>query len=289
MEYAVGIEDPGGGDDMHVGMPEEKIPEGLHGDDEARLAGGAVGAEAEPVGDGEMGGVVEVVEQRAVPEEERADEPEHGENNVSMGHGRADGVGDEATLDESAPLVAAGAEAALFAGEGEEELVIALGAVQAGETGVQVAAAEEGMNRGSDLGRQGAKRAPVIVEDLPDGRSAGLAGPVASADHLGIRGGARGSPFPRSGQGCAIPETWYSVARSPRFHGTCSPEHSRRPATAVSFAFKAVQPAFRWPAVTAGCGAPALPLKAEALVPQVREGSLARSLGPQAASRDAHA
>ena len=152
MEYAVGVEDPGGGDDMYVWVPEEKIAERLHGDDEARLAGRAVGAEAEPGGDGELGGVVKVVEQRAVPEEERSDEPGHGEDKVPMGHGRAHGVGDEGALDEHAPLVATRAEAALFAGEREEEFVAAVGAVQAREPGVQVAAVEKRLDGGGVLG-----------------------------------------------------------------------------------------------------------------------------------------
>jgi hypothetical protein len=66
-----------------------------------------------------MGGVVEVVGQRAVPEEERADDARHCEQDVAMGHGCADGVGDEGTLDERAALVARGAEAALLAGKCE--------------------------------------------------------------------------------------------------------------------------------------------------------------------------
>ena len=129
---------------MDVRVPEEKIAESLESHDEAGLADGAVGAEADPGVDGAMGGVVEVAEQRAVAEEERADEARHGEDKMPVGHWGADGVGDERTFDERAPLVAGGAEAALLAGESEEEFVVAVGAVEAGEAGVEVAAAQEG-------------------------------------------------------------------------------------------------------------------------------------------------
>ena len=63
---------------------------------------------------------------------------------MPVGHWGADLVGDEGALNECAALVAGGAEAALLAGEGEEEFVVAVGAVEAGEAGVEVAAAQEG-------------------------------------------------------------------------------------------------------------------------------------------------
>ena len=50
-----------------------------------------------------------------------------------MGHRGADLVGDESALDEGVALVAGGAEATLRAGEGEEEFVAPVGAVEAGE------------------------------------------------------------------------------------------------------------------------------------------------------------
>ena len=57
MEHAVGVEDPSVGDAVEVRASEEKSAESLESHDEARLAGGAVGAaEAEPGGEGEMGG-----------------------------------------------------------------------------------------------------------------------------------------------------------------------------------------------------------------------------------------
>ncbi len=55
VKGAVGFKNARGGDDMHMGMPEEKIAERLDGDDQARVAGGAAGSIAEPRGD-ELGG-----------------------------------------------------------------------------------------------------------------------------------------------------------------------------------------------------------------------------------------
>ena len=154
---------------------------------------------------GEMGGVVELVKQRAVAEKERADEPGHGEDKMSMGHGCADSVDDEGTFDERAALVARGAEAALLAGKCEEEFVVAVGAIEAGEAGVEVAAIEEGAESGGSLRVKGRQIRGVIVEYLPDAGGAGLAGAVADADHLG-----NGSRWAcrRRGQGRAIPKLW---------------------------------------------------------------------------------
>ena len=179
MEGAVGGEDPGGGDDVDVGVPEEKVAEGLDGDDEAGLAVGLAGAQAEPGGEGGVRGEIEMAEASAVVAEERAEEAGEGEDDVAVGDGGADGVGDEGTLDTGAALVARGAEAALFTGEGEEEFVVAVGAVQAGEAGVEIAALEEGGDGGGVVGVEGRQRVGVIVEDLPNGGGAGLARAVA--------------------------------------------------------------------------------------------------------------
>ena len=62
---------------------------------------------------------------------------------MAMGHRRANGVGDERGLGQRAALVATRAQAPLLAGKGEEEFVAAIGAVQASETGMEIAAAEK--------------------------------------------------------------------------------------------------------------------------------------------------
>ena len=91
--------------------------------------------------------------------------------------------------------MAGGAEAALLAGEGEKVFVLAVGAAQPGEAGVQIAAAKEGGNGDGKVSGQGAAFGglagrlphlpgrPMIFQRLPDRRGARLMGAVASADH----------------------------------------------------------------------------------------------------------
>jgi len=133
--------------------------------------------------------VVEFVQQVAVIFERRADQPGEGKDEVPVGHDSADLVGDESGLDEGAALVTGRAEAALLAGEGEEVLVAAVGAMKAGEAGVDVAAFEERLDGGGGVGRKTGHRGGVIVEDLPDWRGAGLARAVSKADHPGSGSG----------------------------------------------------------------------------------------------------
>ena len=61
----------------------------------------------------------------------------------------------------------------------------AVGAVEAGEAGVEVAAVEEGGDGCGGGRRQAGEFCGVVVEHLPDGGGAGLAGTVADADHRG--------------------------------------------------------------------------------------------------------
>jgi hypothetical protein len=69
--------------------------------------------------------------------------------------------------------------------------VVAVGAAVASEAGVEVAAIEEGVDGGGGLRVKGGQFRRVIVEHLPDGRGAGLAGAVAP----GVVGG--GGPTKR--------------------------------------------------------------------------------------------
>ena len=94
-----------------------------------------------------MGRVVKLVEQRSVSLEELTDEPRYGENQMAVGDGGADFIGDEGTLDEGAPLVATRTQAAQLAGEGEEKFVAAVGTMQPGEAGVQIATLEKRLDR----------------------------------------------------------------------------------------------------------------------------------------------
>ena len=154
MKVAVGGEDAGRREDVHMRVPKEEVPKAPDGDDEARLAVGLPGAVAKPSGDRGVRGVVEFVQQGAVIFERRADQPGEGENEVPVGYDSADLVGDESGLDEGAALVTGRAEAALLAGEGEEVLVAAVGAMKAGEAGVDVAAFEERLDGGGASGER---------------------------------------------------------------------------------------------------------------------------------------
>jgi len=122
-----------------------------------------------------------------------------------VGHRGADLIGDEGALDEGAALVARGAEAALLAGKRAEEFVAAIGAEEAGEARVEVAAVEEGGDGRGGFGGEAGHLRRVIVENLPDRRGAGLAGTVAMADQgeqntcSRREGGVRGLPDSRAG------------------------------------------------------------------------------------------
>ena len=79
---------------------------------------------------------------------------------------------------------------AAFAGEGEEAFVAAVGALESGEAGSEVTATEEGLDGGVGGGVEraeivavfafvvGKEVVPAVVDELPEGRSAGAAGLV---------------------------------------------------------------------------------------------------------------
>jgi hypothetical protein len=76
---------------------------------------------------------------------------------------------------------------ATLAGECEEALVAAVGALQAGESGGEVSAAEEGLDGGDGGGAErseglpvvflvvGEEVGPAVLDELPEGRGAGVA------------------------------------------------------------------------------------------------------------------
>jgi len=75
-----------------------------------------------------------------------------GEDELAVGDFVADGGGDPVADSAGAALVAGGAEVAAFAGEGEEAFVATIGALEAGEAGGEVAAAEKGLDGGDGGG-----------------------------------------------------------------------------------------------------------------------------------------
>ena len=145
-------------------------------------------AEAGPKGvlEGGDGGVEEDGEEVAAFAKDAAQDLGDGKDELAVGDLVADGGGDPLAGGADAALVAGGAEAAL-AGECEEAFVAAVGALEAGETGGEVTAAEEGLDCGDGGGTQGAEGFPVVffvvgeevgpavLDELPEGRGAGAA------------------------------------------------------------------------------------------------------------------
>ena len=82
--------------------------------------------------------------------EDAAQDLGDGEDELAVGDFVADGGGDPVAGGADAALVAGGAEVAALAGEGEEAFVAAVGALEAGEAGGEVAAAEEGLDGGEE-------------------------------------------------------------------------------------------------------------------------------------------
>lgn len=153
-----------------------------------------------------------------------------------MGHGGAQVVGDEGGLGEGATLVAGGAQATLLAGKREEIFVAAVWAMKSREAGVEIATLEELRDGGRGFGMQKRKFVRVIVEDLPDRGGARLAGAVAGADHSGTKGGHEARRLPEGTKGALYPNRGIASPVPPRFHGTCSSEHSLRPRPSFAFA-----------------------------------------------------
>ena len=185
VEGGIDGEHAGGGEHVDVGVPEQVVTKGLHGDDEAGLAGGAGGAITQPEREHFVGGVVELAEQGGLALKNSAQHAGEREDEVAVRDVLANLGGDGGGFGEGAALVAGSAEAALFTSEGEQVVVAAVGAVEAGEAGMEVAAA---LKAGQGLGGGGfevGEAVGVVAEDLPDGRGAGLAWAIAGATHGG--------------------------------------------------------------------------------------------------------
>jgi hypothetical protein len=75
--------------------------------------------------------------------EEGAETFGHRPDKLAMGHEAANIIGQMQAKEKGAFLGATGAHAALLAGEGDEELVAAVGTTDAGKAVMQVAALEE--------------------------------------------------------------------------------------------------------------------------------------------------
>lgn len=87
-------------------------------------------------------------EERASLAENAAQDSGDGEHELPVRHVVADAGGDPAARATNTALVAGGAEMPALAGEGEQFFVTTVRAVEAGETGGEVAAAEKGLDCG---------------------------------------------------------------------------------------------------------------------------------------------
>jgi hypothetical protein len=159
------------------------------------------------------GGLEEVGEESAAFAEDAAQDFGDGEDELAVGDGVADVGADPFGGLAGAALVAGGADVAGFAGEGEEALMAAVGAVVAGEAGGQVATTVVGLDGGDGFRAEGTHGGAVVflitseevvpggVDDLPKWGGTGAAGLVDGCHN------------------CSLEQLWY--ARS--FTGEKSP------------------------------------------------------------------
>jgi len=184
VEAAFGVEETVGGEDMEVGMKDEVVAKGVQGSCDSEAAFGELKTSAEVVAQAVCGGLEEMGEVAAALAEDAAEHFGDGKDELAMGDGVADAGGDPFGGLAGAALVAGGADVAGFAGEGEEALVAAVGAVVTGEAGGEVATAVVGLDGGDGFRAEGTHGGAVMrfvtgEEVIPGG-----------VDHLPKWGGA---------------------------------------------------------------------------------------------------
>ena len=186
VETTVGGEEPIGSEEVE----DKVVAEGVEGGDGSDAALREVESGAEGVLEGVDGGMKENGEELAAFAEDAAQDTGDGEDELAVGDFVTDGGGDPVTGGADAALMAGGAEVAALAGESEEAFVAAIRALEAGEAGGEVATAEKGLDGGDGGGREraegfavvffviGEEVVPAVVDELPEGRSAGMTGMV---------------------------------------------------------------------------------------------------------------
>ncbi len=190
VEAAFLVEQAIGGENVEVRVEDEVIAEGVDGGPGGDAAIGQAEADAEGVAQAFGGGLEEEVEKLAALAEDAAKHFREGEDELAVWNVAADGGGDPCAGLAGAALVAGGAEVAGLAGEGEEFLVPAGRAMEAGEAGGEVATAHEGADGGDGIRAQrshegavaffvaGEEIIPRLADDLPERRCAGTPGMV---------------------------------------------------------------------------------------------------------------
>ena len=190
VEVAVGCEESVCGEEVEVRVEDEIVAEGVEGGNGSDAALGEIESGAEGVLKGGGGGVEEESEKATTFAKDAAQDAGDGEDELAVGDLVADGGGDPVTGGADAALMAARAEVAALAGKGEEAFVSAIRALEAGESGGEVAAAEEGLDGGDGRGWEwaegfavvflevGEEVVPSVVDELPQGRGTGTSGLV---------------------------------------------------------------------------------------------------------------
>jgi hypothetical protein len=168
VEAAFFIEEAVGSEDVEVRMEDEVVAKGVQGGSGGEAAFGQIQAGAEVVAQAIGGGLEEVGEELAAFAEDAAEDFGDGEDELAVGHFVADGGGDPVAGGADTALMAGRAEVAALAGEGEEAFVTAVGALEPGEAGGEIAAAEEGFDGGGGGRVERAEILEVPFFDLDD-------------------------------------------------------------------------------------------------------------------------
>ena len=190
VEATVGGKESVGGKDVKMRVEDEVVTKGVEGGDGSDAAVGEAEACAEGVLEGGGGSVEQVGEEVAAFAKDAAQDFGDGEDELAVGDIVTDGGGDPVTGGADAALVAGGAEVAALAGEGEESFVAAIRALESGEAGGEVTAAEKGLDGADGRGRKRAEGfavvrfvvceevLPALVDELPERGGTGSPGLV---------------------------------------------------------------------------------------------------------------
>jgi len=151
VKPSIPIHQAGGGKDMEMGMEVQVIAECLHGGDGGELSIRQIEPCAHPVAQALDADPEEVVEGLATFAEDAAQGPGHRKDELAVRNLEANIVGNPITQGADTALVAAGAEMPALAGECEQLLMAAVGALEAGKSGSEVAAAVELIDHGEGI------------------------------------------------------------------------------------------------------------------------------------------
>lgn len=197
VEAPLSVHQPRGGEDVEVGMKIEIVPESLHGGDGGELAIGQLESGLHPITEALNGGAEEMIKELSSLSEDAAEGFRHRKYELPVRHLKAEDAGDPVAGRADFALMTARAKMPRLAGKGEEALVAAVGTLEPGESGGEVAAAVELADDVNGVASQGAvngavamfvsgdKIGPAMVDDLPEGRGARTARAV-DGGHLTV-------------------------------------------------------------------------------------------------------